>query len=184
MKLIVTDKALFEGIQKAFQGREAFTLTGAGMAAKLFAGNLNYFPFGHPDFSRKPAVELSFEPASVAAVKWNGEGLPPVGLEVEILWSSQCGTYVRGRVVAHDDGRAVFRFLDGERAGEYQAERVSTYNGGQFTNFRPIRTAEQIAAEAQKAEMDAMYTVVIETEPNIRAGVEALYKAGYRKVEK
>lgn len=90
--------------------------------------------------------------APVVPSPWNGpeDGLPPVGLEVEVLWSSACGAYVKALVVGHDREQAVFRFTSGEREGEYRAERCTTYNGGALTNFRPIRTPEQLAAEERE----------------------------------
>lgn len=89
----------------------------------------------------------------LTAPTWNGpeDGLPPVGLEVEVLWSSINEQYVTALILAHDEGRAVFRFTSGQRKGEYQAERISTYNAGALSNFRPIRTAEQLAAETHRA---------------------------------
>lgn len=84
---------------------------------------------------------------------WNGpeDGLPPVGCEIEVLWSSTKREYVTGKVLAHDEDRAVFRFTSGERKGEYQADKPHSQHGADLPNFRPIRTAEQRAAEEHRS---------------------------------
>lgn len=114
---------------------------------------------------------------------WNGpeDGLPPIGLEIEVLWSSTCGTYVKGKVIAHDEERAVFRFTSGEREGEYQAERNTTFNGGALPNFRPIRTAEQLAAEERERQCLALAkaTGLTPGASRVKTGI-ALYEAGAR----
>ncbi len=89
------------------------------------------------------------------AAQWDGEGLPPVGVDFEVLWSSTCKTYVTAKAVGHEeDGRVVYRITSGERAGEYQAERQHTYERDTLPNFRPIKTAEQLAAEQREAEIN------------------------------
>lgn len=80
------------------------------------------------------------------APAWVGIGLPPVGLECETLWSSTTGEYVPVRIIAHDEDRAVVRFIGGERKGEYDSDRQ--HNDYCYPIFRPIKTAEQLAAEA------------------------------------
>jgi len=88
-----------------------------------------------------------------AAPVWNGpeDGLPPVGLEVEVLWSCIKGEYVTCKIMAHDEGHAVYRFTTGERKGEYQADKLYFFNANPaLSTFRPIRTAEQLAAEARE----------------------------------
>lgn len=87
---------------------------------------------------------------------WNGEGLPPVGVVVEVLWSSISKSYVTGFILAHDEGRAVFRFTSGERKGEYQADKSHFSSEPLLPNFRPIRTAEQIAAEEREGAIRKM----------------------------
>lgn len=77
---------------------------------------------------------------------WNGEGLPPVGLECETLWSSTTGEYVSVLVVGHDGDRAVVRFTSSDRKGEYDSDRQHNEYGRPI--FRPLRTVEERAEEA------------------------------------
>jgi hypothetical protein len=110
---------------------------------------------------------------------WAGEGLPPVGLECETLWSSTTGEYVPVRIIAHDEDRAVVRFIGGERKGEYDSDRQ--HNNYGYPIFRPIRTAEQIAAEEREAAVKEMQVVVNSKPVAYMNGLYALYDAGYRK---
>lgn len=87
------------------------------------------------------------------AAQWDGEGLPPVGVDCEVLWSSTTRKYVTCRVVGHDESSAVFRYTSGERKGEYQCDSARTYGNPALPCFRPIKTAEQLAAEQREAEI-------------------------------
>jgi len=113
--------------------------------------------------------------AVIRSSEWNGEGLPPVGLTVEVLWSSQERTYVTGKVLAHDEGQAVFRFTSGQRKGEIQAERVSTYNNGELSNFRPMCTAEQLARDAHRAKYWPQLVELWEADTKREDFLEAVY---------
>lgn len=88
--------------------------------------------------------------------QWNGEGLPPVGLEVEVFsiakphHSYEAHVGQRVRIVAHD--------ILGEGDDEGTPVAVYAFNLSTGTgyhaliagHFRPIRTAEQIAAEERE----------------------------------
>lgn len=122
------------------------------------------------------------------APEWTGEGLPPVGIECERCWCSISGTYHRIKVLGHDGNRAIFRWLDGKRAGELQEDRPHSFSNGRPC-FRPIRTPEQIAAEEREKAAKDMATLMTGHENHqgewgcyVILG-EILYDAGYRKVE-
>lgn len=125
---------------------------------------------------RDPYVKPKAEPKPV---EWDGEGLPPVGIECEVHdcqheYTKQFnGQTVR--IVAHHlnlRGNSVAVFETGD----------CVYHGLVSKNFRPIRTAEQIAAEKRDKAISEIALVT-----GLRAGggrVEvamALYEAGYRK---
>lgn len=103
---------------------------------------------------------------------WNGEGLPPVGTVCEY---NRQGVWSEGTVVALVGGRFVRHQAIVQMADDWNYE-------GDPSRFRPIRTAEQIAAEKECAEIKE---IAIAT--GLRAGAgqmevaRALYKAGYRK---
>ena len=113
---------------------------------------------------------------------WSGEGLPPVGVECEALWTSATGEYVRVVVVGydHDQSYAVYRILAGVRAGEYESSRQVDVEG--HPCFRLTRTPEQSAEDEREAAIDAMLAATPAPGSDISLRVcEQLYDAGYRK---
>ena len=133
-------------------------------------GEANYFfeggewafsgakPFGHPALVKRPATP-----------QWNGEGLPPVGAVVE--WFSPVYGWIGGRVVGHDGTVAVISHNDG-------------YTGCHPHEVRPIRTAEQLAAEARERAVEEMWSVYWQPHAvTAKEGLGLLYDAGYRKQE-
>lgn len=125
----------------------------------------------------------------VTGVQWNGEGLPPVGVECEFrsgldksngwIWRPLLEDGIKVTVIAHyspcNDGElvAVFKYGDDER-GRQTDQAVAGC-------FRPIRTPEQIAAEErEKAVRDMLLCLKL---PLAEATAYDLYDAGYRKQE-
>lgn len=107
-----------------------------------------------------PCTRVPVEPA-----QWDGEGLPPVGVDCEVLWSTTTREYVTCRVVGHDEWSAVYRLTSGERKGGYESGRDEVYPiqgdpDGALPNFRPIKTAEQLAAEQREAEVGRIRNVI------------------------
>ena len=105
----------------------------------------------------KPYHRPTYQPEALTAAVWNGEGLPPVGCECEAYWGQ--GEYLPIKVLAHDEGVVVARYKAGPRKGEYAGHSDVEING--IPAFRPLRTAEQIAAEAREAEVDRLCKVVM-----------------------
>lgn len=136
-------------------------------------GEANYFfedgewafsgasPFGHPALVKRPATP-----------QWNGEGLPPVGASVE--WFSPVYGWLGGRAVGHDGAVAVISHNDG-------------YTGCHPHEVRPIRTPEQLAAEARERAIGEM--LVDALGPGAGSNsletymMQRLYDAGYRRHE-
>lgn len=113
---------------------------------------------------------------------WDGKGLPPVGVECECCYTSP-SEYYRVKIIAHDDEKAVFRWIDGPM--QFKLGDGDHYTLGAFTNphptFRPIRTPEQIAAEEREKAIAAMQRIVSSGDPHYgRKVCEALYDAGCR----
>lgn len=115
---------------------------------------------------------------------WSGEGLPPPGIEFESLWSSIQGTYAKAFAIGlNRDGGLVYQLLEtpsGERVGDMEAEYRNEAVQG-YPVFRPLRTPEQIAAEAREASVKQMMKDVCCVAA--RDIFEDLYDAGYRKVD-
>lgn len=94
---------------------------------------------------------------------WNGVGLPPVGIECEVLWSITHHTYVTCLIIAHDEGSAVFRFTSGPQKGVYHSE-IAKDAWMPFQSFRPIKTAEQLAEEERdKARTEVLNAMISNT---------------------
>lgn len=116
------------------------------------------------------------EEASQKPVEWFGEGLPPVGTVCEVaIGYGHDGDRVR--IVAHDDGEAVGRYMSGELIGSY-----ASFVEGQLI---PPRTAEQIAADERKNTIKKMMEVYGNS-PDVflRDRLGRLYDAGLRFKEK
>lgn len=119
----------------------------------------------------KPVYEAS-------APAWVGVGLPPVGIQCETLWSSTTGEYAPVLVVGHDEDRAVVRFIGGERKGEYDSDRQ--HNDYGYPIFRPIRTAEQLAAEEREQQIEMLAAVISQGFREGKKLADVLYDAGAR----
>jgi hypothetical protein len=87
----------------------------------------------------------------VTRVEWTGAGRPPVGAVCDTSWDSGNKVYVTCKILAHDEGMAVFRFTSGPRKGEYESAEPCMLGSRQdVPQFRPLPTPEQLAAEARE----------------------------------
>ena len=81
---------------------------------------------------------------------WNGEGLPPAGLQCEYLGAHQYDEWTVVTVFAHWKDQVFVDYGDG-----WRSER-------DLSRFRPIRTPEQIEADQVSKQLDsdlAMYGI-------------------------
>ncbi|MEG1681713.1 MAG: hypothetical protein RR326_16565 [Stenotrophomonas sp.] len=120
--------------------------------------------------------------------RWDGEGLPPVGAELEAGFACEgFETWHKGVCVAVGEcpeGREDFCVVQfGKKIAQYSVEG---------RRMRPIRTPEQIAADERLHEIrNALTTINSKVHfPNdlvrgniLTAAVEAMIDAGYRKQE-
>jgi hypothetical protein len=118
---------------------------------------------------------------------WDGTGLPPVGMACEI--HGTVGQELRGdefswrrvEIIAHTS-------FGGSDVAVGRDIECATLGWGIASKFRPIRTPEQIAAEARekaiiKMMSDYEYTSGPCTYGLMRSQAERLYDVGYRKIE-
>ncbi|HBO2375072.1 hypothetical protein I5L81_11685 [Pseudomonas aeruginosa] len=122
--------------------------------------------------------EATFEARPQEA--WDGQGLPPVGIEAEVIWDGADIAYFRAKILAHDEDRVVFRWCEGESKGQYGSYAVLKF--GSLPAFRPLRTPEQIAAEEREKAVGDM-AMSIQGVPYQYPTLYALYDAGYRRQE-
>ena len=114
--------------------------------------------------------------AGSGGIEWNGEGLPPVGIDCERAFSHS--TWKETHICGHS--------TDGAYAAFYDGDGLMGWND--HCKFRPARTPEQIAKQERSKACDKMYGVILDRIPQDRRNngsdiCEALYDAGYRKFE-
>lgn len=128
-------------------------------------------------------VVAELREVTMAQMPWKGEGLPPVGIDAEVLFDSSPQNYVGCKILAHDEERAVYRFTTGPRKGEYGSDLVYFTSGTKIPMFRVARTPEQIAAEEKGRAVTSMLNIVTSSTLKgcgVSAQLEALYDAGLR----
>lgn len=108
---------------------------------------------------------------ATSAIKrpWSGEGLPPVGVDIEVL--HELYGWIGARVVGKDGEAAIVRTNDG-------------YAGVFRHQMRPIRTPEQIAEDEREVAVAEMLGLFVWTDSRDTYLVQRLYDAGYRKEQK
>lgn len=109
-------------------------------------------------------------------VTWNGEGLPPVGTICEV--DDVCG-WIECEVIAHYKnitGDCAAFTVSCSRSGY---KRLGSYKAG---FFRPIKTAEQIAAEEREKAIKEIAEILGGLWSSEVEAAGFLYDAGYRKV--
>lgn len=120
---------------------------------------------------------------------WDGEGLPPAGLDVEVMqggFPSVAFDWQACKVLAINIG-------SDERpqviTRDFHGDIAIYYPGIDSVYFRPIKTAEQLAEEEKKKVIDDMQRIYEESILGYssrlghasRPAIKALYEAGYRK---
>lgn len=109
------------------------------------------------------------------SLKWNGEGLPPVGAVCEHFGTADHTNWIEVKVIGHGHVRhhdvAFFEYMTGTKG--------YTVSYSTHTNFRPLRTPEQIAAEEHQA---AISELAADTDWILtKEACEAVLAAGYHK---
>ncbi|BBP60400.1 hypothetical protein [Pseudomonas sp. St316] len=130
-------------------------------------------------------ARTAFKSIEVRPAPWTGEGLPPVGLEVECTFD-YWGYWLKGKVLYY--GKKMIFMEQESPKGSFEGSMMPD-----GIKFRPIRTPEQIAEETRIAELNLMIGA-IKDYPGGRHGVDHLtqlkiheevcinlYDAGWRK---
>ena len=118
-----------------------------------------------------------------AEPEWSGDGLPPVGVEIEAKHKDATPEWARPdfyktEIVALGKQLVIFA---AEANGCETVGKIEDYE------FRPVRTPEQIAARERSLACDRIYGIItgsgVERKCNTSDMAEALYDAGLRFVE-
>lgn len=113
--------------------------------------------------------------------EWNGQGLPPVGMVCEVEYDTGKVLWHEAEIIHHksDDPRFAAAILRINHPDKLVW----------FSQFRPIRTPEQIAADEREKAIDEMVGLMCQDgafdpeDPESTAAMGKLYDAGYRKQE-
>lgn len=106
-------------------------------------------------------------------VEWDGQGLPPVGVECEyrhMIWPEY--------------RRCEIRYISDESLVAYDDAQEQFYRTRDML-FRPIRTPEQIAAEERRNSILHLANLLIDSRGhcNEYSQAKAIFDAGYRRQE-
>ncbi len=114
-----------------------------------------------------------------AEPEWSGEGLPPVGVEIEAKHKDATPEWARPdfyktKIVAIGKQLVIFA---AEATGCETVVKIEDYE------FRPVRTPEQIESDSRKDFLARAHKIYMEGAADHRGGIMALYDAGLRFVE-
>ena len=101
---------------------------------------------------------------------WDGEGLPPVNCFCEAL-DEYADSWVKVEIYAHTE------FMGETHAC---AKNGTDMFYGLAHEFRAIKTAEQLAEEERKSQIEVMHKIYMEGASEHKGGLAALYDAGYK----
>ncbi|QLG95304.1 hypothetical protein HZF02_26685 [Pseudomonas yamanorum] len=130
----------------------------------------------HVDWKMGVLTLVTEHPDYAAPPPWTGEGLPPVGIEIEaFMMRNMHDTYEWRRA------KVVHGGIPGSEREILVFDLESTAPAW-VDEFRPIRTPEQIAFEARDNAVKEMLAVWnAGFEGHVKDGLYALYDANYRK---
>lgn len=159
------------GITEVWISPEQYAVVGAEDRAYPYGGGTGDH---RHNFTRGQVQYITRRP-----VRWDGEGHPPVGLEVECTFDSW-GYWLKGKVLCYGE-KMIFMEQESSK-GDGKFEGSMNPDG---IRFRPIRTPGQIAAEIAAKEREAAIKEMLQVDERgslsrtVFCGL--LYQAGYRK---
>ena len=165
------------GITEVWVSPEQYAVVGAEDRAYPYGGGTGDH---RHNFTRGQVQYITPRPA-----RWDGEGLPPVGLEVECTFDSW-GYWLKGKVLCYGE-KMIFMEQESSK-GDGKFEGSMNPDG---IRFRPIRTPEQIAADERLHKIRNAHTRIATTldqfkqdipgQSVARIVIEAMIDAGYSK---
>lgn len=125
-----------------------------------------------------PAMHAQRAGRVTRVVAWDGEGLPPVGAVVHTAHKRKEMTV---KILAYGDHHKDKCVLVADMSHGFEGKMFGWI--APMCVFRPIKTAEQIAAEEREAEISKMFDIINAAAAggSGKAAARALYDAGYRK---
>lgn len=133
--------------------------------------------YRYPDMSYYTKAEEGALFSIHHQISWDGEGLPPVGADVECTFAVEMHEIWHRGTVVH-----CATSPEGDKFVVVDTGEVSACYRVDGTCLRPYRTPEQIAADERESHINGM--LCHDALGSTRRGLaEALYDAGYRRVE-
>lgn len=120
---------------------------------------------------------------------WDGEGLPPVGLDVlakvdfkkappyTIINLTEIGIDVQNSMPSFQKAKVLYA---SEKYVILLARGVECMAPRSCVEFEKIKTAEQLAEEERKSQLGVMHKIYMEGASEHKGGLAALYDAGYK----
>lgn len=165
------------GITEVWINMDQYAVVGAEDRAYPYGGGTGDH---RHNFTRGQVQYITPRPA-----RWDGEGLPPVGLEVECTFDSW-GYWLKGKVLCYGE-KMIFMEQESSK-GDGKFEGSMNPDG---IRFRSIRTPEQVAADERLHKIRNAHTRIAITldqfkqdipgQSVARTVIEAMIDAGYDK---
>ena len=157
-----TDMLYRNGAHDDFEAATAEIGNGASRGTKLDGST---YHVNHNCWAFEKYKDDKPELAASQKVEWDGAGNPPAGCICEGLYDSERKEWFRVRIIGHDDGAVIARWLEGKKA--YCLLDYSSPKG----SFRPLRS------EADKKRETAVEAMTGLWNANTKMHCEAIYDA-------
>jgi len=113
----------------------------------------------------------------IKPVEWNGEGLPPIGADVECTFAVEEKKFWHRGTVAYRGVQP-----EGDDFIVVKTDQFSACYREGGGMVRPYRTPEQVEADERTKAVDEMWSVYWQPDaPTAKEALGLLYDAGYRK---
>lgn len=158
--------------------KSAFMKVEDGELFYFWAPTKDWTSYGR--FDSYPPERFAVRPKAVLA-PWNGEGLPPVGCRCELNRFSDApeSQWAPVEILAHYSAPGLTQPV----AVFIPLSPIPHADQATAKCFRPIRTAEQLAAETRKAALNDLVRLIEGADAADKTIAEVIYDAGYRKFE-
>lgn len=158
------------------------------MYRSMDASKWHYGPPPEQDeyYLERPVESMSLYHQEVGRITrvWNGEGLPPIGIKVDVLLAGN-GSYLPLTPQEWQPMTMKYKSVDFCVFEREDGQEFPMWNP-QYSRFRPIRTAEQISEEKRHSEIIEMVDLIVSKSEVITRAQAAivcarLHNAGYCK---
>jgi len=170
-------------VDQSTADREVYAYDGTGHLKQtgVFLSLSSEDPHTEIDLAQWQTAVDALKASENAVPEWNGEGLPPAGIECEVMGGGLPSTafdWEHCTILLINEG------ADGKNqvcTRDFRGDLAIYYPDVDPVYFRPIRTPEQIAAEEREAAIKDMAEFLMTISFDDWVTARELYDAGYRK---